>query len=124
MEINVTIVLQALQFFCVYYFLYTYLFIPASKILDENEQIKNELYKNIEYEQQIKNALQQDYNVKNSLCKSMLIENIPEQAIQTVHQKSMFDSTLYCVEKNQLSKEDKDKTEAFLIDRLSQVIKK
>ena len=124
MEINVTIVLQVLQFGCVYYFLYRFLFAPASKMLDENEAFKNKLYKDLEHEQQIKDSLQQDYHAKNSAFKKKLVQDIPEQATQLVHEKSMFGSTLYLVENNELSPQDREKTEAFLVDRLSQVIKK
>ncbi len=124
MEINVTIVLQALQFVCVYYFLYKFLFIPACKILDEDEQIKNKLYKNLEHEQKIKDALTQDHQEKSCVLRHKLMQNIPHQAVQLVHEKSIFGSTLYSVEKNQLSEKDREKLESFLVDRLSQVIKK
>ena len=124
MEINVTIVFQTLQFVCVYYFLYKFLFAPASQILDEDEAFKNKLYKNLEHEQQIKDSLQEDYHAKNSVFKHKLMQDIPQQATQLVHEKSNFGSTLYIVENNELSPQDREKTEAFLVDRLSQVIKK
>ena len=124
MEVNVTLVLQALQFACVYYFLYKYVFAPSCKILDENEQLKNKLYKNLEHEQHIKDALLHDYNVKNTAFKQELIQDIPESATQSSYQESMFGSTLYCIEENHLSQHDKEKTELFLVDRLSQVVKK
>jgi F0F1-type ATP synthase membrane subunit b/b' len=124
MEINVTIVLQTLQFVSVYYFLYKFLFAPASQILDEDEAFKNKLYKNLEHEQQIKDSLQEDYQAKNTVFKHKLMQDIPQQATQLVHEKSIFGSTLYIVENNELSPQDREKTEAFLVDRLSQVIKK
>jgi hypothetical protein len=124
MEVNITLVLQALQFFCAYYFLYKFLFIPACKILDEQKHLKKMLYKKLEEDQQVKDALLQDYYVKNNVFKSMLIETIPLEATQIVHQKTMFDSTSYCIEKIELSEQNKKKTELFLIDHLSRVIKK
>lgn len=124
MEINITLILQAMQFACAYYFLYRFVFAPAYQILQDDEQFKNELYKNLEREQQVKDALLQDYRVKNSAFKSELIQVIPVQTTQSTHQESMFGSTLYCVEKIQLSKQDREITESFLVDRLSQVIKK
>lgn len=124
MDVNVTLFLQAMQFACAYYFLYNFLFAPACKILDENEQFKKKLYKNLEQEQQIKDALLQDYHIKNNAFKHILIQTIPEQATQSIYQKSMVGSTLYCVEKSQLSEQDIKKTEIYLIDHLSQVIKK
>lgn len=124
MEVNVTLILQAVQFACAYYFLYKFLFAPASKILDENEQFKNKLYTTLEQEQQIKDALLQDYHVKNNAFKGMLIQTIPEQATELVHQKSMIGSTLYCFEKIHLSEQDIKKTESYLVEHLSRVIKK
>lgn len=124
MEINVTLVLQAMLFACSYCFLYRFLFAPACKILDENEQFKHELYNNLEQEQQIKDALLQDYQVKNNAFKGMLIQAIPALSTSSIHQKSMIGSTLYCVEASTLSDEDRIKTESFLVDHLSQVIKK
>lgn len=124
MDINVTLILQAMQFACAYCFLYKFLFAPAYKILQDDELFKNELYKNLEQEQQVKDALLQDYHVKSSAFKSELIQVIPAQATESAYQESMFGSTLYCVEKIQLSEQDREKTESFLVDRLSQVIKK
>lgn len=124
MEVNVTLILQALQFACAYYFLYRYLFVPSCKILDEDEQLKNELYKKLEHEQQIKDALLHDYHVKNSAFKGVLLQEIPAESTQSSHQESMFGSTLYHVEAQQLSQLDRNETELFLVERLSQVIKK
>ena len=124
MEINITLILQAMQFGCVYYFLYTFLFAPAYKILDEDEQIKKDLYKNLEHEQQVKDALLRDYHVKSDAFKTALLQDIPEQATQSVHQESMFNSVLDNVEKNQLSQQDREQTQLFLVDSLSKVIKK
>ena len=124
MEPNVTLILQAMQFACAYYFLYTFLFTPASKILDENEQLKNELYKNLEQEQHVKDVLLEDYRVKNSAFKSALMQTIPVEATQSSHQKSMFGSTSYCVEEVQFSEQDKKITESYLVDHLSRVVKK
>lgn len=124
MEVNVTLVLQIILFMCAYYFLYNFLFVPAYKILDENEQFKNKLYHNLEQEQQVKDALLQAYYVKNSAFKGMLISAIPEQSTQPVHQKTTLSSISYCFEEMHFSEEDRKKTESFLVDHLSQVIKK
>lgn len=124
MEVNITLVLMMIQFACVYCFLYKFLFAPAYKILDEDEQFKNKLYKNIEKEQQAKNLLLQDYRAKNNAFKDALIKVIPGQATESSYQKSTFNATLDAVEKVQLSQQDREKIESFLVDHLSQVIKK
>ena len=124
MEVNITLVLIMVQFVSVYYFLSKFLFTPAYKILDEEEQFKNKLYKNIELEQQKKNTFQQDYLAKNNDFKDALIKTIPEQATESGYKKSIFGSTLYSVEKVELSEQDREKIESFLVDHLSQVIKK
>lgn len=125
MEVNVTVVLQAIQFACVYYFLYTFLFAPASSILDAQEAEKQELYKNLEQAQQIKDALMQDYQVKNDAFKSILLQNIPDQVVAAEHQKPV---SVFVVEnfdqQNQLPHEDRQEIELFLVDRLSKVVKK
>ena len=123
MEVNVTLVLQALQFACVYYCLYRFLFTPACPILDEQEQLKQDLYKNLEYEQQVKDALLQDYRVKNDAFKSTLLDDIPEQATQLGYQESTFHSVLPSQQENQLSQQDKQEIEEFLVENLSKVIK-
>jgi hypothetical protein len=124
MEINVTIFLQAMQFVCVYYFLYKFLFVPASKILDEQEQFKHNLYKNLETQQQVKDVLLRDYHIKNDACKTSLLQTLPEQATESVHQPSMFNSVLDMHEKNQLSPQDRQNIQLFLVDSLSRIIKK
>lgn len=124
MEINITLILQALQFACAYCFLYKFVFTPACIILDENDKFENELYQNLEKAQQVKDALLQDYHVKNNACKSVLLDAIPELTIDTVCKKSMVNSASYKVEQITLSQEEIKKTEAFLVDHLSQVIKK
>ena len=122
MEVNVTIILQVMQFAIAYLFLYRFLFAPACKILDEEELVENQLHKKVEKEQQVKDALLQSYHEKNSHFKSELMQTIPVQSTESVHQKSMFGSTLYSIEKNQLSDQDRKKTESFLVDHLSQVV--
>jgi F0F1-type ATP synthase membrane subunit b/b' len=124
MEVNVTLFLQITQFAIAYLFLYRFLFVPACKILDEEELVEKQLHKKIEKEQEVKDVLLQNYHEKSSHFKSALIESIPAQATESVHKKSMFGSTLYSVEENQLSDQDRKKTESFLVDHLSQVIKK
>ena len=124
MEINVTLFLQALQFACVYYFLYVNLFIPAYTILDENERLKHELYKNLEREQHIKDALLRDYNTKNSNFKRILLQEIPEQATESSCSEGLSFTSIYDGQAQQLSEQDKEEIECFLVDRLSQVIKK
>ncbi|MBV8660667.1 MAG: hypothetical protein JO129_00800 [Candidatus Dependentiae bacterium] len=124
MEVNITLVLIMIQFACVYCFLYKFLFAPASRILDENDQLKKKLYKNIEQEQQAKDILIQEYQTKSNAFKDELIKNIPEQATESSYQKSTFNATLDIIEKVQLSEQDKEKIESFLVDHLSQVIKK
>lgn len=123
MEINVTIVVQAIQFGCVYYFLYKFLFVPACKILDEQEQVKQNLYQNLEQAQQIKDALLQDYHVKHDAFKSILLQNVPEQAVESVYQKSKDSRVLDCDEQFELSQQEKQNIKEFLVNNLSKVIK-
>ncbi|MDP3788720.1 MAG: hypothetical protein Q8Q60_05400 [Candidatus Chromulinivorax sp.] len=124
MEINITLILQAMLFACSYCFLYKFLFAPSCKILQDEEQVKHELYMQLEKEQQVKDALLQDYYVKNHAFKSILLQSIPELSTESVHQKSTFGSTSYCVEDSTLTEQDRKQTESFLVERLSQVIKK
>ncbi len=124
MEINVTLILQAFLFACSYCFLYKFLFAPSCKILHDEERVKHELYTQLEKEQQLKDALLQDYHAKNNACKGMLIQSIPELSTKSVHQKSTFGSTSYCIEDSALTEQDRKQTESFLVERLSQVIKK
>ena len=124
MEVNVTVILQAIQFACAYYFLYKFLFIPACKILDAQEVEKHDLYKALEQAQQIKDALLQDYHVKNDAFKSILLQNVPEQATQLVHQKSTCNFVVDTVEQDQLPQEDRQEIQLFLVDRLSKVVNK
>ena len=124
MNINITIIFQVLQFFCAYYFLYRFLFIPAFQILHEQQQVKDELYKKLEHEQQIKDAFLQDYRVKNSAFKDELVYNIPVQDIDSVYQKSTFHEILQHDMNDPLSETQFQEIETFLVDHLSKVIKK
>ena len=72
----------------------------------------------------MKDALLQDYHAKHSAFKGLLQQTIPVQSTQLVYQKSMVGSTSYRVEDVEFSQEDIKKTETFLVDHLSQVIKK
>jgi len=123
MEVNITLILQVLQFMCGYFFLRRFLFVPACKILDEEDLFKMTLYKNLERQQQIKDSLLQDYYVKNNKCKHLLQNAIPSQATELIYQKTTLSTTLYAVEKIQVSQQDREKAETFLIDHLSQVKK-
>ena len=124
MEINITLVLQVMQFMCVYYFLYTFLFVPACKILDEQAEYKNNLYKNLECQQQVKDELLQDAHVKKDAFKAVLLQEVSDNAVRSVRQVSTFGLVLNNVEKTQLSEENKQEAQAFLVDQLSRIIKK
>jgi len=54
MELNITLVLQAVQFACSYFFLYRFVFAPASKILDANDQAEKKLQADFEHDKQLK----------------------------------------------------------------------
>ncbi len=124
MDINVTIFVQALQFGCVYYFLYKFLFIPACKILQEQEDFKHALYKNLEHDQQIKDTLLQDYKIKNNLFKDALLQQIPAQATEVADQSIKSDVMRYEVEHVGMSEEQIQQSEQFLVDYVSRIVKK
>ncbi|MBP6870062.1 hypothetical protein KBC04_04220 [Candidatus Babeliales bacterium] len=124
MELNITLVLQILQFFCAYYFLYRFVFAPASKILEENEQSKDLLYRDLEKEQSVKDALLKKFHEKNIMFKDLLLQAIPEKATQSIYYASKFSCASYSVESVEFVEKDKQKTEDFLIEHLSQVVKK
>ncbi len=123
MEVNITLVLQVIQFLCVYYALYRLLFIPAYQILDEQEQVKKTLYKELEVAQQVKDALLQDFHIKTDAFKATLLQEIPEQASQSVYQKSTIHGVVVHSQPEQILQEDIEKTETFLVDHLSRIIK-
>lgn len=123
MEVNITLVLQVIQFLCVYYALYRLLFIPAYQILDEQEQVKKTLYKELEVAQQVKDALLQDFHIKTDVFKATLLQEIPEQASQSGYQKSTIHGVVGHSEPEQILQEDIEKTETFLVDHLSRIIK-
>lgn len=124
MEVNITLLLQMMQFGCAYYFLYRFVFIPAYQKLDEDDLSKRLLYKNLEQEQQVKDILLQDFQFKNKLFKEMLLQNIPEKATQSIYQKSTFNIPLHIVDQVEFLQQDTIVIEDFLIDHLSRVVKK
>lgn len=123
MEINITLILQMMQFGFAYYFLYKFVFTPAYKLLDEKEEFKNSLYKNLEKEQQNKEDLLKKFYTKNNDFKAILIEAVPKKAGESLYQKTTCSITEYTVNTVDFSEQDRKKTEDFLINHLSQVIK-
>lgn len=124
MDINITLVLQALLFACSYCFLYKFLFAPSCTILQEEEQLKQDLYLQLEKEQQVKDALLQDYHVKNHAFKTALIQAIPQVVTQADDQKTAVPSTSHVAQPVVVSEQNIEQTESFLVEHLSQVIKK
>ena len=123
MDINITIFFQAAQFIIAYVFLYKFLFAPAYEILYKQELIEADLYKQIEQEHHVKNSLQKTYHQRQLALKVSLIDMIPADAVQSGCRKLETGSTLYHVEKIELSQAKVEKTENFIIDNLSQVLK-
>ena len=123
MDINITLFLQAAQFAIAYFFLSKYLFAPAYKILDEQELFERNLYKNLEQEQLAKKTLEVTYKQRQKTLKDSLIDTIPVSGIESSRQKLDIGSTLYDVDAIEKLVVDRKKTEDFLIDNLSQVIK-
>lgn len=79
-SVDVTLIIQACNFFVAYYFLRTYVFYPCSQILEEREQQEQKLQKSIE-EARAKhdNAIDR---MKNRLqeIKQLLLNRVPAQA--------------------------------------------
>ena len=89
----------------------------------EQELFEKELYKNLEQEQQIKNSLKKTYHQRQLALKESLIDMIPIDATQSDCQKKETSTTLYHVDKIEISPVQMSATENFLVDNLSQVIK-
>jgi len=123
MDINITLFLQAAQFAIAYLFLSKFLFAPAYKILDEQELFEKNLYKNLEQEQLAKKSLEATYKERQKILKDSLINIIPVSVVESSRQKLDIGSTLYQVDAIEELVVDRKKTEDFLIDNLSQVIK-
>lgn len=123
MEINITLIFQAVQFLLVYFFLYRCLFRPACAILHEQVQEKDELYNHLKNYQQIKDALAKDYQIKHDAFQAQLIQEIPEQATMSVHQHPMVDATLVRFSHHVVSTQEQHELEIFLVDYLAKVIK-
>jgi len=123
MDINITIFLQAAQFAIAYFFLYKFLFAPAYEILDKQELFEKKLYKKLEQQQIVKKTLESDYNERQQELKKSLIDIIPTSAVESSRQKLDIGSTLYDVKKVEMLDDTRKKTEDFLVDNLSQVIK-
>jgi len=124
MDINITLVLQGAQFFCVYFILYRFIFAPALSILNHDESIKDLLLKKIEGEEKIKNTALECYTIKHDEHKSQLIQAIPQASTQIIQKTSMKNIASYAIEIIELSKQDKYKIQSFIIDNVSRVIKK
>lgn len=125
MDVNMTLVLQAMQFGCVYYCLYNFVFAPAYKIIDEKDEFARSLRKKLEQEMQTKDILLAEYNIKNAEFKSSLMQTIPQEDLQDASVvKTSHSSTLYSIEPVCVSDEDKKKAESFLVNYLSKVVKK
>ena len=123
MDINITIFFQAIQFGIAYFFLYKYLFAPAYKVLYEQELFEKKLYENLEQEKEIQRSLCQNFNERQVALRSSLMKMVPIHSISYHHEKINSNSMLYQIDKVKVSSEQIEKTEHFLIDNLSQVIK-
>lgn len=123
MEVNITLILQAVHFGCAYYFLRTFLFTPSLAIIEKNEHVKKTLYKNLEQEQHTKDFVLQEYYVKNRAYKKLLLQAISDEATQPFYQKSTCALMSYAVENIEISVQEQKAIEAFLVHNLSQVVK-
>lgn len=123
MEVNITVILEMMQFFCAYYFLYTFVFAPGYAILLQDKFIKDKLSKEVEDDRLIKDTLLHEYQLENKTLKNLLITTIPIESYQDQYKQVQIDKSLYEVEKIIIAKKDIENTKAFLIDRLSQVSK-
>jgi|GEM_PF-1356905 len=123
MDINITVLIQALQFGIAYYFLYHFLFTPACKVLDEDAEIEKKLHESLNLEHGIKNDLQCKYKEKSLALKHALIKEIPSVSIEAGSKKNEKTSTLYSVENVEVLEKKLEDVEQFLINNLSQVVK-
>lgn len=123
MDINIMLFLQVGQFGIAYFFLYRFLFAPAYKILCEQELFEKKLYKDLEQEQEVKVSLQKTYRQRQLALKESLMNMVPADAVHNQFEKLQTESTLYHVDEIEISKKIIEKTEDFLVENLSRVIK-
>ncbi|MGZ6250878.1 MAG: hypothetical protein ACXWL2_02520 [Candidatus Chromulinivorax sp.] len=124
MEVNVTLCIAMLQFGCAYYFLRTYLFVPACKILDEQQAFQKSLYDNLKCEQDNKEMLLMQYRANNKISKAELQKAIP--SITCIEeQKFVYNDQIFDLNSSKdVIESDRKKTEHFLVEHFIQVIKK
>ncbi|AXK60582.1 hypothetical protein [Candidatus Chromulinivorax destructor] len=123
MDINIMLFFQIGQFGIAYFFLYRYLFAPAYKILDEQELFEKKLYKDLEQEQGVKVSLEKTYRQRQLMMKESLMNMVPADAVETHLHKLKGQSILYHVDHIEISKNNREQTETFLVENLSQVRK-
>ena len=123
MQINITLVFQAIQFFIAYYFLYNFMFVPAYAILLKEEAFEKKLYDNVDQSRLEKEQLQEKSNNRWAFLKKKLFENCPDALVESRGEKTDKNGSLYFVEKQNISKEEEEKTTSFLVDKLSDVSK-
>lgn len=118
MEINMTVVIQAVQFMIAYYFLYNYLFVPAYNILIAEEQKEKELQDDIASHQKEVAELQHKKNRRFGFLKNKLFQFVPQlRSDQIVINKK------FTTENKQEFDAEVGKAQEFLVNKLSDVQK-
>lgn len=118
MELNITVVIQAIQFMIAYYFLYNYLFYPAYTILIAEEKKQKDLQADIALHQKEAADLQHKKQRRFGFLKTKLFAFVPKLRSDQIVINKKFTA------------EDKtefggsvDKAQEFLVDKLSDVQK-
>ncbi len=121
MEVNLTIFVQALQFFCSYFFLYRYFFTPVYKAIIAKETLALKLLEELEIaknkEQILLSSLQQD----NKKQQKKLFEQL-EQLDVSIENK-VFYQDVQSDPVDVVEQKDILYIESLLVDRLSKVVK-
>lgn len=119
--VDVTLIIQACNFFIAYYFLRMYVFSPAAHILQEQEKCDHQLQKEIDGALKKRDTVSYQMKQRILQIKKLLLERIPVAVTTKFYDRSAQSKSTVCDPKA-LSEKQSQKIKQMISDRITKVL--
>ncbi len=119
--VDITLIIQACNFFIAYYFLRTYIFSPAAHILQEQEDHDHQLQRAIDGALKKKDTARYQMKQRILQIKKLLLDRIPVAITTKLYDTSVQSKGADC-EPKALSEKQSQTIKQMISDRITKVL--
>jgi hypothetical protein len=122
MEVNFTLIIQGVQFFCTYGFLYKYFFTPVYQVIVAQEKQTLLLLQDLEEQKKIEQNILLQFSEQKFQNQKVLLQSLEQ--LESSLEVHVVDPVVIDEKTLVFQVQDIEHIESFLVNHLSEVVKK